>query len=81
VSVMVGIGANGVLLGRPGWHFVVRAVVGGGAVGASTRGRHKVRLREPWGRPSVLGSAMLKTVVRESGLQGGGSLGGGWRCR
>jgi hypothetical protein len=76
VSVVVGIGANGVLRGQPGRRFVVGVVVGGGAVAASTRRRHKVRLREPWGRPRVLGSAMLKTVVGESGLHDGGCLGG-----
>jgi hypothetical protein len=41
-----------------------------------TRGRHRVQLREPWGRPKTLGSSMLKTVVGESGWHGGGSFGG-----
>jgi hypothetical protein len=73
------------LRGRPGW----RVVAGGGrvacgavvgvaakAMAASTRGRHKMRLRDPSGQPLSLVSLMLKVGVGEPGALGGGGLGG-----
>jgi hypothetical protein len=44
------------------------------AMAASTKGRHRMRLRDPGGWPLGLGSLMLK--VGEPGALGGGGLGG-----
>jgi hypothetical protein len=70
------------LRGRPGWRvaagvdgfawFACGAPVGAAAaaIAASTRGRHKVRLSEPGGRPLGLRSLMLKVGVGELGAMG-----------
>jgi hypothetical protein len=73
------------LRGQPGR----RVAAGGGRVGcvavggavalamaASTSGRHKMRLREPGGRPLGLMWLMLKVGAREPGALGGGGFGG-----
>jgi hypothetical protein len=46
------------------------------AMAASTKGRHRVRLTEPGGRPLGLRSLMLKVGVGELGALGGGGFGG-----
>jgi hypothetical protein len=43
---------------------------------ASTSGRHKMRLRDPGGRPLGLVSFMLMVGVGEPGALGGGGFGG-----
>jgi hypothetical protein len=46
------------------------------AMAASTRGRHKMRLRDPGGQPLGLVLLMLKVGVWEPGALGGGGFGG-----
>jgi hypothetical protein len=55
-----------------GW-FTCGALVGvaAPAMAASTRGRHRMWLRDPGGRPLGLGLLMLKVGVREPGALGG----------